>query len=320
MSRRRGFSLCALSALSPVLQASGTPADPASSPTTDPANEHGVPALFSWADIDGDGRLDLAAVSGAGTFQLLANTGAGRFEDVTERLGLAGVPNASLALWADYDSDGLADLFVGAREGASRLFHNEHGVFVDMSAGSGLTSEGAVQSAQWLDLDGDGRLDLFVVTAKGSELFRGLEGGFFERAELPLAGAVSAPELGGAPVVVEADASGHGAPSDPASPEETGSSHAAASTGELAARRFRSVASPWARARASAARRPTSRSPAQKRSATRPTRTRASRSPRRRRWASCSRSPRASSSPSAATSASGRRARSRGSMSPAGRG
>jgi len=164
---------------------------------TDLAEEHGMPALFSWADFDGDGRLDLAAVSMGGGFQLLVSTGEGRFEDVTGRVGLAEVAGAALASWADYDGDGRLDLFVGAREGASRLFHNEGGVFIDVSAASGLASEGAVQSAQWFDHDGDGLLDLFVVTAEKSELFRGLAGGFFELTELPLAGAAGAAVLGG---------------------------------------------------------------------------------------------------------------------------
>jgi len=187
----------------------------------DPASS--VPELFSWGDVDGDGRLDLAAVSVDGTLQLLANVGERRFEDVTARVGLSEVENAALALWADYDGDGRLDLFVGAREGASRLFHNEGGLFTDMSAGSGLQCEGAVQSAQWLDHDGDGRLDLFVVTAEKSELFRGLEGGFFELAELPLAGAMSAPGLEsplvhagglGAPSVTESSSgkNGHASP------------------------------------------------------------------------------------------------------------
>jgi len=168
MSRHQAFLLCAFPALSTVLLASDgkAPAAPAGSLATDIENERGVPALFSWGDVNGDGRLDLAAVSGQGTLQLLANVGDGRFEDVTERAGLAGVVNAALALWADYDGDLRLDLFVGAREGASRLFHNEGGLFVDMSAGSGLLVEGAVQFAHWLDHDGDGRLDLHVVTSE----------------------------------------------------------------------------------------------------------------------------------------------------------
>jgi len=192
--------LCAFPGLCTVLLASNgaTPAQRAST-TTDPASERGVPALFFLCDLDGDGRLDLAAVSEAGTLQLLSNAGGGRFEDVTDQVGLSAVRNAALALWADYDADGRVDLFVAAREGASRLFHNEGGAFVDMSAASGLVIEGAVQAAQWLDLDGDARLDLFVVTAEKTQLFRGLEGGFFEMAELPLTGAANAQWPGGVP-------------------------------------------------------------------------------------------------------------------------
>ncbi len=193
MVRDRGFLLCAFQPLCAVLLVSDEKASTATADTgaTEAASEHGGPALFSWADFDGDGRLDLAAVSGKGALQLLANAGEGRFEDVTEPLGLSGIENAALALWADYDNDGRFDLFVGAREGASRLFHNESGLFIDMSAASGLLSEGPVQSAHWLDHDGDGRLDLHVMTEEKNELFRGLEGGFFELSELPLAGAIT---------------------------------------------------------------------------------------------------------------------------------
>jgi len=163
--------------------------------------ERAVPALFTWADVDGDGRLELAAVSEGG-LRLLTGAGDGRFEDATARFGLGGVEDAALALWVDYDGDGKLDLFVGARAGASRLFHNEGGVFVDMTTASGLVSEGAVQSAQWFDRDGDGRIDLFLVTAEESELFRGLEGGFFERAELSALCGVPATALGSSPVAL----------------------------------------------------------------------------------------------------------------------
>ncbi len=227
MTLRRWFSLGFLPTLSTIFLASdGEPGRVLEgSNTTAGTIENGSPVLFSWADYDGDGRLDIAAVGPDGTLQLLANVGEGRFEDVTERVGLSGVENAALALWADYDGDSQLDLFVGAREGKSRLFKNDGGVFVDMTAGSGLSSEGAVQSAHWLDHDGDGRLDLHVVTMEKNSLFRGLEGGFFELCELPIVETVSAPALGVSPVDTELGAAGEdvaklGTPSAPGSPDE----------------------------------------------------------------------------------------------------
>jgi hypothetical protein len=205
MSLHRGFLLCAFPLLSTVLLASG-----GETPAADGAGSKGpgAAALFSWADHDGDSRLDLAAVTGEGRLQLLVDDGQGRFEDVTERTGLSGVSHAALALWADYDGDGRLDLFVGSSEGPSRLFHNEGGSFVDMTQGSGLFVEGPLQHAAWIDHDEDGRPDLHVVTLDTNELFRGLEGGFFERTELPLP-----PSSPGVPSLTRLDSAESRAPS-----------------------------------------------------------------------------------------------------------
>jgi hypothetical protein len=132
--------LCTFPALSTVLLASSgeTPVPAEGAGPGAGVQGPGTPAFFSWADYDGDSRLDLAAVTGEGRLQLLADAGQGRFEDVTEQAGLAGVGNAALAVWADYDGDSRLDLFVGARNGPSQLFRNEGGAFTDLSQGIGL--------------------------------------------------------------------------------------------------------------------------------------------------------------------------------------
>lgn len=219
------LSSCALAALPPLLLGAGE--DARSVPATAPGLA-GTPVVFAWGDVEGDGRLELAAVSAEGVFQLLAGAGEDRFEDVSERFGLAGISDAALALWVDYDADGRLDLFVGARGGASRLFRNEGKIFVDMTAGAGLSTEGEVRSADWLDHDGDGLADLHVVTAERHELYRGLEGGFFERAELPPLGAGNA---GGPSRVELRDAAPDTTTLAGATSDKDGSSRAASKSG-----------------------------------------------------------------------------------------
>jgi hypothetical protein len=171
---------------------------------------------FAWADVDGDGALEVATLDGGGTLRLLRKNGNGRFEDVTSPAGLDGVGHAGLLLWQDYDGDGRLDLFVGAKAGVSRLFHNEGaGFFLDWTGASGIAIEGEVLSAQWLDHDGDGRLDLHVATKGATQLLRGIEGGFLEPVPLP-ALAPSAGQEGGSATgrvgISEAEAGGAGVP------------------------------------------------------------------------------------------------------------
>jgi len=83
MIRHTTFLVCASSALSSVLWASDGQTSGSLRENEKPAAEPGLPALFAWGDLDGDGRLDLAAVSAGGDLQVLTSTPDGRFEDVT---------------------------------------------------------------------------------------------------------------------------------------------------------------------------------------------------------------------------------------------
>ena len=74
------------------------------------------------------------------------------------------------AVWADYDNDGLPDLFVANARNfssnalqASFLYHNlGHGNFEKIKTGPLATALGGLNSAAWADYDNDGFLDLFV--------------------------------------------------------------------------------------------------------------------------------------------------------------
>lgn len=131
-------------------------------------------------DFDNDGYLDLFFTNGAkipslvkenGSFhnRLYRNNRDGTFTDVTARAGLAGEGYSMGAAAADFDNDGLADLYV---TGVNRNFlyrNNGDATFTDITDRAGVSGRDASGkklwsvSAAWIDYDNDGRLDLFVV-------------------------------------------------------------------------------------------------------------------------------------------------------------
>ncbi|HEX5705911.1 MAG TPA: CRTAC1 family protein [Pyrinomonadaceae bacterium] len=126
----------------------------------------------AFLDYDNDGWQDLLLVNstswpgerGPRTFHALYhNNQNGTFTDVTREAGLAVETYGIGAAVADYDNDGLVDVFITG-VGADKLFRNAGGgKFQDVTARASLGDAGFGTSAAWLDYDRDGRLDLFVV-------------------------------------------------------------------------------------------------------------------------------------------------------------
>ena len=130
-------------------------------------------------DFDNDGYLDLFFTNGARIPSLIKdnesfhnrlyrNNHDGTFTDVTARAGLAGEGYSMGVAAADFDNDGLTDLYV---TGVNRnfLYHNRgDGTFADVTERAGVAGRDAggkklwSVSAAWIDFDNDGRLDLFV--------------------------------------------------------------------------------------------------------------------------------------------------------------
>jgi hypothetical protein len=126
----------------------------------------------AFIDYDNDGWLDLFVLCGTRlegapdgtTNRLYKNNRDGSFSDVTAKAGLVRTGWPSAVTVADYDNDGLDDLFI-TYYGHNVLYHNNgDGTFSDVTEKAGL-SQSAVRygsGCTWLDYDRDGRLDLFV--------------------------------------------------------------------------------------------------------------------------------------------------------------
>ncbi len=162
-------------------------------------------------DYDNDGWPDLL-VTGYGRMALYHNNH-GKFEEVTKAAGLAGdhAPQWSTsAAWADFNGDGLPDLFVGQYvdwsltknvpcepfgEGGPvdvcpptqfdplppKLYlNNGDGTFHEAGAAAGL-KPGKTLGVVVADLDGDGRPDIYVANDTiANQLYLNKGGGKFE--------------------------------------------------------------------------------------------------------------------------------------------
>ena len=130
------------------------------------------PAGVSAVDYDDDGWYDIFFADGERP-RLYRNRGGGSFEDVTERTGLpASMPGVNVGIFADFDNDGVKDIFFGCFTDRSRLFKgvadpqdSTRRKFVDVTDTSGLVKKGDgdfVVVATAGDYDNDGRLDLYL--------------------------------------------------------------------------------------------------------------------------------------------------------------
>ena len=163
----------------------------------------------SFADVDGDGDLDLyvctvSGVSGlAGPNRLYVNDGTGAFTEEARARGLARPGLNTQAAFFDADGDGDLDAYllrhslhdakafgdtsarriVSAASADLLLLQDERGVFRDGTAGSGIRQSrlGYGLGLAVADLDLDGRADLYVGNDFSEEdyVYRNLGGGRF---------------------------------------------------------------------------------------------------------------------------------------------
>jgi hypothetical protein len=128
-------------------------------------------------DCDNDGKLDIITVNGSTVPRYRAggdlmitlyhqdavmNDGDPHFTDITKAAGLTHKGWGMGVAVADYDNDGLQDIYVTGF-GGNVLYHNLGNCkFEDVTAKAGVGAGGFSTGAAWADYDRDGHVDLFV--------------------------------------------------------------------------------------------------------------------------------------------------------------
>ncbi|MET7302774.1 FG-GAP-like repeat-containing protein [Embleya sp. NPDC005575] len=119
------------------------------------------------ADFDGDGRVDIAAVSSTGWLRFYGGNGDGSLRSGVSMWGDAGWSGLSDLTAADFDSDGKADIVARGDDGVLRVWPGiGNGALresVRLWPDSGWTGEHDLVAA---DFDGDGKAD---IVARGDD-------------------------------------------------------------------------------------------------------------------------------------------------------
>ena len=145
-----------------------------------PASNVGVANDPIAIDLNGDGKIDLVAISVSGIIVTFGN-GDGTFQPgVVYPIEVAGYPNANFVVTGDFNGDGIPDFATQATDGVW-LFTGKGGgelnpgVLVPLNGGGG-----EVALLITADVNGDGKLDIVASTDSGFTVLLGNGNGTFQ--------------------------------------------------------------------------------------------------------------------------------------------
>lgn len=131
----------------------------------------------AWADLDGDGWLDLfvgyeSSDGDKHASMLFHNNRNGTFTHIGGPSGIADLGFVKGVAWGDYNNDGRPDLYVSVMHGENHLFRNDGPrdskdmkkgwKFTDVAQAAGVAEQSNSFATWFYDYDNDGWPDIFV--------------------------------------------------------------------------------------------------------------------------------------------------------------
>ena len=146
-------------------------------------NDGGSSQGCAWGDYDNDGWPDLYVVNYSNQVNFLYhNNGNGTFTRIYNGPEVNTTGYGTSCAWADYDNDGLFDLFVTYRGGYNQLYHNDGNGNFSLSGTMPSLEYGWSDMPNWADFDNDGWIDLFVPRRSNTNcLYKNVNGIGFTR-------------------------------------------------------------------------------------------------------------------------------------------
>jgi hypothetical protein len=131
------------------------------------------------ADVDDDGFVDVFVANDHTLNYLWHNEGGKHFTDLGTKSGTAfsqgGEATVSMSVdFADYNGDGLIDLFVSDDTYCSLYENQGNGIFVDKAMSSGISTAAAQfvgWSSSFMDYDNDGDVDIYKTNGALKHLY-----------------------------------------------------------------------------------------------------------------------------------------------------
>lgn len=136
---------------------------------------------LSVVDLDKDGYDDIYVGIKNQANKFYHNNGDGTFTNIAPQLGIDDPGNTYTAVWADFDNDGDADLYVGNWDQPNTFYLNLGDAgFIEVGAQLGINNTGRCRSVAVGDANNDGWLDLYVVNISQANAFymNNKQGGF----------------------------------------------------------------------------------------------------------------------------------------------